>query len=182
MLAKLNKSFYCGLTQGIINNNSFKANIKSVLVSSESLFSQAVSIKAIASLNQIHFAALQTIQCIEFNSMHLSNPSLELLLNLTGVRQINKALDLLELNEFNEKAVLIVIGKNKDKVKKELINLEKISEIKKNSKLIELNFVKNKKELMKLYGIKETELKLFEDKDKALKELIIEHNANLVFL
>jgi tRNA threonylcarbamoyladenosine modification (KEOPS) complex Cgi121 subunit len=181
MIAKLNKSF-CGISQGLIINNSFKANIKSVLVSNKNLFSQAISINSIACIKQIHFAVIQTLQAMDSNSMHLSNPSLELLLHLTGVRQVNKALNLLELNEFNEKAVLIVVGKNKEKVKKELIKLEKLSGIKKNSKLIELNFFKNKKELMKLYEIEETELNLFKDKNKALKELIIEHNSQTVFL
>ncbi len=180
MLAKLNKSFYLGLSQGLIINNSFKANIKSVLVSNKNLFSQIISVDFVASVEQVKFAALQVIQLMGSNSMHLQNPSLELLLSLSGLRQLNKALELFELK--NNKAILIIVGKNKEKVKKELLKLEKLVGLKKDSNLIETNFKKNKKKLMNQFNISKKELKLFENKDDALKKLIIEHNSKTVFL
>ncbi|MFH1588901.1 MAG: KEOPS complex subunit Cgi121 [Candidatus Diapherotrites archaeon] len=181
MIKKLNESFFLVFSFGKLTINSFRANIKSVLLSEKALFSQIINLKPVASPDQVMFASLSTVNSIQFNSMHLSNPSLELLLHLCGERQINKALDLLEVKEKTKEIVLIVVGKEKTKINSELKKLEKLTGLIKDEKLIQKNFEKNKNELMKLYGIKEKELKLFKHKNNALKELIIEKNAMMVF-
>lgn len=184
---KLTESYSIGLIQGTCFNNNSEATIKSLLLEEKTLFSQAVSVKAIASIEQILFAARQTIEAIESENCFSSNPSMELLIHLSGERQVKNALKLLEINagkkEGNEtqECVLIAVGNDEKKVQAHLKKMASELNLKEDSCLIEKNFAKRKKELMKLYGISEKQLDLFEDKNQALKDLIIEHNAMVVF-
>ena len=86
---KLN-NYFVGVSLGKLTINSFRANIKSVLVGRKDFFSQIIRIEFIASIEQIFFACLSTLNAVESNSMHLFNPCLELLLHLCGEKQINK--------------------------------------------------------------------------------------------
>lgn len=144
-------------------------------------FGQIVSAKAIASEKHCLAALEQTITAFADNSGIAKNQNIELLLRLAGKRQVQEALQLLELKEGMQEAVILISGKNEKKVKECFEKAVKELKFKTNFEILEKNIKKNFESLKKTFEISNSELEslaVFE-KHKALENAILERTAML---
>ena len=105
-----------------------------------------------------------TFSSFQSKSNFSKKPELELIIRLTGIKQLNKALQKAEFGKEN--LVLIIDSKNKrkiDSIKKELGFTEQKFEL-----------GKNKSYLVKFFNVTKKELKSLNDLKNPLEEIIIE--------
>ena len=137
-----------------------------------------ISLKPIVSFEQIESAFYHSLKAFETNSNTTKNIQLELLLFLTAKKQLDKALDEMQLHGKDEIA-LLGFGANKNAIQKELKILEKEIKFKENKKLIQKNLKKNYNYFKKFFCITEKELFIIQTKNKfdGLQKAVLERIA-----
>lgn len=183
MIKKIGNQFLL-LEFGSININDAKVSFKkaSNFFSSKNEFIQFFSIKPVSSEQQIFHALDNALT--SFNSKtkkpFTKTLSLEFLLFLTAQKQLNTALDLLELKKGKNLVGTIAFAKSKQKLAKAKTFFKNELEFKPEKNAIEKNLKKNFSFLKKTFAITDAELKTFSaPKEKALQKLVLEKIALL---
>jgi len=155
------------LLKGRISKNSYEESIIKLSFESQNGFVQIVPSRLIGGQNHLLSAIENTLSSFQSKSNFSKKPELELILRLTGIKQLNKALKKAEFGK--EDLVLIIGSKNKNK----------INSIKKKLGFVEKKFElgKNKNYLIKFFNITKNELKSLADLKNPLEEIIIERCA-----
>ncbi len=175
---KLNNSTIGGIKTGIINIDNIESTIKSLLeLNQPQNLCQIVSANTIVCEKQVFFAIEQALSAIQNSTSFSKKAELEFLLRVYGTKQINQALDKAQLKAGKNEIVLVCCAKDKKELQELFKQAQKTLLFK--EKKIQLG--KNKKELMKIYGISEKELKTLSDLINPLEAAIIERNALVVF-
>ena len=164
MISKKIGKLEFSLLKGRISKNSYEESIKKLSLASQNGFVQILPTRLIAGQNHLLSAIENTFSSFKNKSNFSKKPELELIIRLTGIKQLNKALRKAEFGK--EDLVLIIDSKNKGK----------IDSIKKELGFAEKNFElgKNKKYLMKFFNITKEELNSLADLKNPLEEIIIE--------
>jgi len=175
---KLNSNFLI-IKTGSIDTNNAETMLKK-LSSNKTNFPiiSIISLKPIISIEQIESAIHHSLKAFENNSNTAKSIQLEMLLFLSAQKQLNKALELMQLNGKDEVA-LIGFGKNKKQVLNEIKSLEKSINFTQKNGLIEKNLKKNFNQLKKLFNISDTEIKILSEKNKfdGLQKIVLEKIA-----
>lgn len=162
---RIGKTNYA-LYRGRIIYDSYMESIKKLSLSSKGVFAQLLPARIIAGENHLFACLEHSISAFKSGSNFTKKPELELIARLLAKKQLNSALEIAEFE--NEDMVFITSAEKKDA--KQLMKKLNFSEK-------ECSLGKNKAELMKLFGISETELKTVNDLENPLEELIIERCA-----
>lgn len=143
---------------------------------------QLVFLVPLVSERQVWVGLLHSIQAFESNSNISKKPEFEILLRLSGKRQIKEALKLFSLKEkANQEVVLVGWGKNKKALKEKAQNLGQSLGFAPKTNLFSKNFSKNKKLILESYGISQNQISSFngwKEKD-AIEALVLEKMALL---
>lgn len=176
MILRKSNSHLIAIKLGKVNISDADNVIKSFAsISGKKGLIQLVSLRPIASINQLLFAAEQTVDAFEKGTNFSKSLQLELLVRAAGVRQIAYATDLFELKPGWNDVAIVGIAKNKNSLLGMFKKAEKNIEFKNiGEKLIEKHAKRNKKELQKIHGIRNGVLKVLN-----LEQAIIEKCAML---
>ncbi|MDO8537862.1 MAG: KEOPS complex subunit Cgi121 [archaeon] len=176
MLSKIDSKFLL-IKTGSINTNNAETMLLNLSGKSNPTIC-LISLKPITSNEHIKSAFYHSLKAFENNSNTTKNIQLELLLFLTARKQLDKALDEMELNGKDEIA-LIGFGANKKIIEKEFKILEKELNFKENKNLIQKNLKKNFNYFKKFFSITEKELSIIQSKNKfeALQKSVLERIA-----
>jgi tRNA threonylcarbamoyladenosine modification (KEOPS) complex Cgi121 subunit len=185
MLSKTLNGKKCFISIGKADINNVEELIKNISLSKKgagALIFQGFSLKPIASIHQVLSAADSSINAFNEGFEITKSIDLELLLRLSGIRQVNKALDLIGLKQGKQEACFIAVSetKNANKTRQALTSFLKSIAFKEVPGLLEKNLKANSRFLQEFYGITEKELKALKDlgsTEIALKELILEKAA-----
>lgn len=167
MISKKIGKLEFSILKGRISKNSYEESIKKLSLASQNGFVQLVPSRLIAGQNHLLNVIENTFSSFKNKSNFSKKPELELIIRLTGIKQLNKALEKAEFGK--EDLVLIINSKNKkkiDSIKKELGFVEK-----------DFKLGENKNYLMKFFNVTKEELKSLSDLKNPLEEIIIERCA-----
>ena len=177
------QGFKALVESGIISIESVEKSINnfSQILQSSDCFGQIVNAKAIASEKHCLAALEQTITAFESNFGIAKSKSIELLLRLSGKKQVSEALQLMQLKQGKQETVLVIAGKKEKKVKECFEKAVKEFNFESNLAILKQNPKKNFEFLQKAFCVSEGELEslaVFERK-KALEKAIVEKIALL---
>ena len=177
----LPNSGFISLKSGIVYIKDINKTIKTItLIASErNAFAQLCSLKPICSSQQVLVAFEHARSAISNGSAFAKTQELEFLLRLAGTKKIDSALKILGLRNGKQEVLLIVSAENEralDETEKEIKRAIKFGE---NAELLKTNLRRNSKEIKKIYGIGNSELKALSDlgKENALEGAVIERIA-----
>ncbi len=147
--------------------------IKKLLAESKKLnsFAQLISLKPIASEEQITFALEQSMDSFAKKTNFSKSLELEFLTRLSGQRQINKAMDLFALEKGKNEVALILYSENKKNIQELIKFVEKEIDFKVKKDFIKQNAKKNGKFIAEIYGIGEEELKILPLEESVLERI-----------
>jgi len=153
---------YTGIELDIKHTKSFLDYIMGLR--NEIQLIQAVDANKIFGSIHLKSAIYRTYRALMNKKNIARNISLELLLRLSGRRQIHEAIDLLGVKEDTKNIILICSDENLDKIKSILNELFLKFNIKENENLLEIKEDSRKKIIKETYGLKTNEI---------LKELLM---------
>jgi len=139
-------------------------NILAILAKNE-CFGQVASNKAIVSKKQVLQAVEQTLSAFTNGTNFAKREEIELLLRLSGRKQLPKALEILGVKNGRQEVAVIAIGENAEKA---------VAEIKEFLKLKEQKLKTDFKELKKAFEIGKKEERLLKNKEKSFENLVLE--------
>lgn len=142
----INKDNITNLINAIANKNEDSTEIL-----------QVVNLNRIVSLRQILSSIYRTYRSFERKRNIAKDKSVEVLLRLTGKRQIFEAISIIGVNKDTDKVIIFACDKNKSKVIREIENLVKNNELKVIDEEIN-SFEKRKEELIKIYNLKTNDI------------------------
>lgn len=116
-----------------------------------------VNLNRIVSLRQILSSIYRTYRSFERKRNIAKDKSVEVLLRLTGKRQIFEAISIIGVNKDTDKVIIFACDKNKSKVIRKIENLVKNNELKVIDEEIN-SFEKRKEELIKIYNLKTNDI------------------------
>ena len=185
MLSKTLNIKKCFISIGKADINDVEELIKNISLSKKAtgaLIFQGFSLKPIASIQQILYAVDSSINAFKEGFEITKSIDLELLLRLTGEKQVSKALDLIGLKQGKQEACFIVVGEkpNAKKSRQALTSFLKSITFKEVPGLLEKNLKANFGYLKDFYCINDKELVACKDlgsKGTALKELVLEKTS-----
>ena len=152
-------------------DNTLK-NIAGILAKNQ-CFGQVVNARAIASEKHIRQAVEQSLAAFGQEGSNFSNrQEMELLIRLSGRKQIGKAVEALGIKEGMQEIAVIAAGENGEKAVKEI------------ALFLKLEKTRHKPDaafLKKAFGISEKELAILLEKEKAVESAVLE-KATLVEL
>ena len=140
----------------------------SEIMQSNGCFGQVVNARAIASEKHIRQAAEQAVSAFGQGSNFSNRQEMELLIRLSGRKQVGKAVEALGVKEGMQEIAVIAVGENGEKAVREI------------ALLLKLEKTKHKPDaafLKKAFGIPENELKLLKEREKALESAVLEKAA-----
>ena len=169
----LPNSGFISLKSGIVYIEDINKTIKTItLIASErNAFAQLCSLKPICSSQQVLVAFEHARSAISNGSAFAKTQELEFLLRLAGTKKIDSALKILGLRNGKQEVLLVVYAEDEktlDEIEKEIKKAIKFVE---NEALLKTNLRRNSKEIKKIYGIGDPDLKALSDlaKEKTLK-------------
>ena len=173
------------LAIGTANNKLADKVLKKVSVAKTSPNSHYTLFKAESAVSMEHawHGIGSAVLAFENKSMILKDLGLEILLRLSGQRQVKLALDTFGLDEKTTIIGVAVVSKSKPELNKKILELKKEIEFKEiNSEIFfRQNWKKNSGKIKKSFGITKLEISALEelDEQKAVEALAIERTALL---
>lgn len=185
MLSKTLNGKKCFISIGKADINNVEELIKNISLSKKgagALIFQGFSLKPIASIHQVLSAVDSSINAFKEGFGITKSIDLELLLRLTGIRQVNKALDLIGLKQGKQEACFIAASEtnNANKSRQALTSFLNSIAFKEVPGLLEKNLKANFNALKDFYHVTDKELNALKDlgsKKTVLKELVLEKIA-----
>ncbi len=134
MAEKVNENIFFYYTLfSLVTTDIINDLISFVKKSGEShCYNQLLNPQLIVSKRQLKVAIYQTMTAIRKNLTIATDNGIELLIRLSGEKQINKALRYFGVNKSTEKIILVSFGENKDKCYSSHQEIIKRFDIKKN--------------------------------------------------
>lgn len=168
MVGKLQVSFGKAV---IKESGNMLKNISQILEENE-CFGQAVSSKSLASKKHAEHAVEQTLMAFRNKRNFVEKKELELLLRLSGLKSLPKAIEAFGLKDGEQEIALIAFGERPENAVKEIKELLELKEAKHNPDL---------KAVKEQFDIKESELSSFKGRQKpsALESAVLEKIALL---
>ena len=145
---------------------------------------QFFNAKLVAGWEHLYFAALNAVNALE-NKLNISNSlSIEILLYASAQRQIKEAVKSIGIHPNCKEVAVVILANTRSKISSLLSTVsELLTGGVQDDKILELTDEKFK-DIKKLFGISDTELKAKLEKKggekEALTDLVIEHVALLV--
>ena len=177
MFSKKIDSNFLIIKTGSINTNNAETTLKKLTIKSNPTITM-ISLKPVASIEQIESAFFHSLDAFENKTNTTKNIQLEFLLFLTAQKQLDKALEEMQLLGKEEVAI-VGFGSNKKTILNELKILEKEIKFKENKKLIQKNLKKNYNYLKQFFAITNNELSVLQSKNKfdGLQKSVLEKIA-----
>ena len=133
---------------------------------------QIFDAKAIGGVEHLYFAAVNALKAFN-QGLNISKTfSLELLLYVSGQRQISKAIEMVGIKRDTKEVVLVIVSQDKEMVSNANICLSKIIGSTRDDSVLEIH---DPNSVAKIYGMNN-----FCEDITALKKLLIERSALLV--
>lgn len=161
---------------GSINTNNAETTLLNLSGKTNPVISM-ISLKPVASIEQIESAFFHSIKAFENKTNTTKNIQLEFLLFLTAQKQLDKVLEEMQLLG-KEEVALIGFGASKKIIENKIKILEKETKFKENNNLIQKNLKKNYNYFKKFFSITEKELSVLgKNKFDALQKIVLEKIA-----
>ena len=177
----LPNSDFISLKSGIAYIEDINKTIKTItLIASErNAFAQLCSLKPVCSPQQVLTAFEHARSAVSNGTAFAKTLEIEFLLRLAGTKKIDNALKILGLRKGKQEVLLILSAENEKALKETEKEIKKAIKFGENEALLKTNFRRNSKEIKKIYGISDSELKALSDlgKEKALEGAAIERIA-----
>ncbi|MFH1587613.1 MAG: KEOPS complex subunit Cgi121 [Candidatus Diapherotrites archaeon] len=172
MFKKFDIKFFL-IFAGLANIEDSGTTIKKLLVGAKNrkTFIQLISLKPIASEQQIIFALEQSMDSFAKKTNFSKSLELEFLTRLSGQRQIGKAMDLFGLGEGKNEVALILYSENKKNSEKLFDWVKKEIDFREKKNLISANAKKNRKFIAEIYGIGKEEMKILPLRESVLERI-----------
>ena len=161
-------------------NTSLESVLKKLsLACRADLVFQLVSLKPLVSEHVVLAALEQAFFALDSGSSFSKKPELELLVRLSGKRQVSDALQLFGLQEKPKQfAVLVAVGADST-IQKNAVELGSEIGFRFRTGLFKSNFLKNKKFILDAFGILPSDWAVFQSfpEQKAVESLVLEKMA-----
>lgn len=152
-------------------------------IAAKGCFVQLCSLRPVAGFLHVQAALGQALSALERKNSFSKNPSLEFLLRLTGKRQIGKALKIAGLVEDvkgeKQNVLLVIAGSQKKELAEAETKIKKLISFSGDNTLFTTNAKKNKRFIMKTFGISERLLTTLSDLPNPLESAAVEKTALL---
>ena len=131
------KPFFVSVKIGNCTIKCVEKDIKKVMdVSKQAEFAVLVSLKPFSCIEQLAFAAEQTASSFRQGLSSYKNPSIEFIARATACRQVEKALNAIEIKKGKNSCAIIVCSESKSKAEEIMKEIAK-----------EINFKEEKNEI-----------------------------------